>query len=127
MNTPSIPPAIPSAHPDIAADAAAAVSSACGICKTTATRIEKCVQQHPGATLLAATGLGIIAMLTVRALTPATPRHRAAQLLEDIQQRLAEMAEGGAQSVSRGVDRIGDLHLDRKLGKLSHGIKNLFH
>jgi hypothetical protein len=29
--------------------------------------------------------------------------------------------------VSRGVDQIGDLHLDRKLGRLSHGIKNLFH
>jgi hypothetical protein len=123
MNTPSIP----SALPEIAADAAKAASNACNVCKSTAARMERCVQQHPGATLLAAAGLGIIAMLTVRALTPPPPRHRAAQLMEDIQQRLSEIADSGAQSVSRGVDQIGDLHLDRKLGRLSHGIKNLFH
>lgn len=123
MNTPSIP----SALPEIAADAAKAASNACNVCKSTAARMERCVQQHPGATLLAAAGFGIIAMLTVRALTPPPPRHRAAQLLEDIQQRLSELADSGAQSVSRGVDQLGDLHLDRKLGRLSHGIKNLFH
>jgi ElaB/YqjD/DUF883 family membrane-anchored ribosome-binding protein len=123
MNTPSIP----SALPEIAADAAKAASNACNVCKSTAARIERCVQQHPGATLLAAAGLGVIAMLTVRALMPPPPRHRAAQLLEDIQQRLSEIADSGAQSVSRGVDQLGDLHLDRKLGRLSHGIKNLFH
>jgi hypothetical protein len=76
--------------------------------------------------LLAAAGLGIITMLAVRALTPPPPRHRAAQLLEDIQQRLSEIAEGGAQSLGQGVERISDLHLERKLGRLSHGIKNLF-
>ena len=123
MNTPSIP----SALPEIAADAAKAASNACNVCKSTAARMERCVQQHPGATLLAAAGFGIIAMLTVRALTPPPPRHRAAQLLEDIQQRLSEIADSGAQSVSRGVDQLGELHLDRKLGRLSHGIKNLFH
>lgn len=127
MNTPSSPPAIPSALPDIAADATNAATTACNVCKSTAARIERCVQQHPGATLLAAAGFGILAMLTVRALTPPPPRHRAAQLLEDIQQRLSEIADSGAQSVSRGVDQLGDLHLDRKLGRLSHGIKNLFH
>jgi ElaB/YqjD/DUF883 family membrane-anchored ribosome-binding protein len=127
MNTPSSPPAIPSALPEIAADAANAATKACNVCKSTAARMERCVQQHPGATLLAAAGFGIIAMLTVRALTPPPPRHRAAQLLEDIQQRLSELADSGAQSVSRGVDQLGDLHLDRKLGRLSHGIKNLFH
>ncbi len=127
MNTPSISPAIPSAPPDIAADARAAASTACNVCKSTAARMERCVQQHPGATLLAAAGLGILAMLTVRALTPPPPRHRAALLLEDLQQRLSEIADRGAQSVSHGVDQLGDLHLDRKLGRLSQGIKNLFH
>ena len=127
MNTPSSPPAIPSVLPEIAADASKAAATACNVCKSTAARMERCVQQHPGATLLAAAGFGILAMLTVRALTPPPPRHRAAQLLEDIQQRLSEIADSGAQSVSRGVDQLGDLHLDRKLGRLSHGIKNLFH
>jgi len=127
MNIPSTPPAIPSALPEIAVDAANAATKASNICKSTAARMERCVQQHPGATLLAAAGLGVIAMLTVRALTPPPPRHRAAQLLEDIQQRLSEIADSGAQSVGRGVDQLGELHLDRKLGRLSHGIKNLFH
>ncbi len=127
MNTPSSPPAIPTTLPEIAADASKAAITACNVCKSTAARMERCVQQHPGATLLAAAGFGILAMLTVRALTLPPPRHRAAQLLEDIQQRLSEIADSGAQSVSRGVDQLGDLHLDRKLGRLSHGIKNLFH
>ena len=127
MNTPSISPAIPFAPPDIAAEAPAEASTACNVCKSTAARMERCVQQHPGATLLAAAGLGILAMLTVRALTPAPPRHRAAQLLEVLQQRLSEIAERGAQSVGRGVNHLGDLHLDQKLGRLSQGIKNLFH
>jgi hypothetical protein len=123
MNTPSSPPSISSALPDIAAD----TSNACNVCKSTAARMERCVQQHPGATLLAAAGLGIIAVLTVRALKPPPPRHRAAQLLEDIQQRLSEIADSGTQSMGLGVDQLGDLHLDRKIGRLSHGIKNLFH
>lgn len=127
MNTPSTPPAIPAAVPDLAADATKAASTTCNFCKSTAARMERCVQQHPGATLLAAAGLGVIAMLTVRALTPPPPRHRAAQLMEDIQQRLSEIADSGAQSVGRGVDQLGGLHLDRKLGRLSHSIKNLFH
>lgn len=121
MNTPE--------HPDIAADAPLenAATTAKNACKTSAACIEKCVRQRPGATLLAAAGLGVLAMLAVRALTPPPPRHRAAQLLEDIQQRLSEIAENGAQSVGRGVDHLGELRLDRKLGKLSHSIKNLFH
>lgn len=127
MNTPAIPPAITPTLPEIAAGAANAASTAGNICKSSAARMERCVQQHPGATLLAAAGLGVIAMLTVRALTPPPPRHRAAQLLEDIQQRLSEIADSGAQSVGRGVDQFGGLHLDRKLGRLSHSIKNLFH
>lgn len=85
------------------------------------------MQQHPAVTLLAAVGLGIMSMLVVRALTQPPPRHRSAQLLEDIQLRLSEIAEGGAKSGAQGIDHLSDLHLERKLGRLSHGIKNLFH
>ena len=127
MNNPINAPAISSALSEFATEAATEARAATSMCKSTAARVERCVQQHPGATLLAAAGLGIIAMLTLRALTPVPPRHRAAQLLEDIQQRLSEIADSGAQSVGRGVDQLGDLHLDRKLSKLSRGIKHLFH
>jgi hypothetical protein len=123
MNTPNIIPP----HSDITAELSAATAATSAFCKSTPARLERCVQQHPGVTLLAAAGLGIIATLVVRALSPAPPRHRAAQLLEDIQERLSEIAEGGAKSLGQGVDHISDLHLERKLGRLSHGIKNLFH
>jgi hypothetical protein len=123
MNTPNILPP----HSEIAAEISAATTATCTFCKSTPARLERCMQQHPAATLLAAVGLGIMSMLVVRALTPPPPRHRAAQLLDDIQLRLSEIAEGGAKSVGQGVDHLSDLHLDRKLGRLSHGIKNLFH
>lgn len=123
MNTPITPPL----QSELSAEISAAATTTCNLCKSTTARMERCVQQHPGATLVAAAGLGIAAMLIVRALTPPAPRHRAAQLLEDIQQRLTEIAEGGAQSFGQGVDRISDLHFEKKLGRLSHGIKNLFH
>ena len=119
MNTPIMNPP--------QSDISAAAKTTCNLCQSTSARLEKCVQLHPSATLLAAAGLGIISMLVLRAMTPPPPRHRAAQILEDIQQRLSELAEGGAQSLGQGVDRISDLHIERKLGRLSHGIKNLFH
>jgi hypothetical protein len=108
--------------PDISADSP--VSSATA---KTAAQLENCVRQHPGGTLLAAAGFGIAAILIARALTPATPRNRAMRLLEDIQQRLAGLAEDGAHAVDKGMNSLGDLHLDRKLGKFSRGIKGLFH
>lgn len=122
MNTPLIPPQ----HSDLSAEFSAATTTTCNLCKSTTARVERCVQRHPGATLMAVAGICIAAMLIVRALTP-PPRHHAAQLLEDLQQRLYEIAEGGAQTVEQDVDRISDLHFETKLGKLSHGIKNLFH
>lgn len=123
MNTPDITPLIA----NIPAELSAAATTTSNLCKSTTAQMERCMQQNLGATLLAAAGVGIIAMLAIRALTPPPPRHRAAQLLEDIQQRLSEIAESGAQSVGQGVDRLNDLNLDRKFGRLSHGIKNLFH
>lgn len=109
-------------RPDIAIDA----PSAPAISKP-ATPIETCVRQHPGGTLLFAAGLGLAAVLIARALTPAPPRNRALSLLEDIQEHLATLAEDGANAVGKGVEGLGDLHLDRSFGKLSRRFKKLFH
>jgi hypothetical protein len=83
--------------------------------------------QNPGIIMLAAVGLGIAAVLTVRALTSPPPIHRTAQFIEDLQQRLSQLAEGSAQTLGRGVGRLGELHVDRRLNRLGHGIRNLFH
>lgn len=105
---------------------------------TPGVKFEDYVRQHPGTALLVAAGLGLAAVLVARAMTPPTPRNRAVQMLEDIQHRLSDLAqvgfdrvsslaEGGAQAVSKGVDSLGSLHIDRKLDKISRGIKGLFH
>jgi hypothetical protein len=97
-------------------------------------QLEHCVRHHPGETLLVAVGLGFVAVLAARALTPPPPRSRAVQLLEDIQHRLADlarpaynrvsgMAEDGVEAFGKGVD---GLHLDRKFDRFSRGFKSLF-
>jgi len=97
-------------------------------------QLETCVRQNPGGTLLVAVGLGFVAVLVARALTPPPPRSRAVRLLEDIQHRLADlarpaydrvagMAEDGAEAFGKGVD---GLHLDRKFDRFSRGLKSLF-
>jgi len=93
----------------------------------TATQLENCVRRNPGGTLLLAAGLGLAAILIARALTPPPPRNRALRLLEDIQQQLSSLAHESAQAVSKGVDGIGELHLERSFDKLSRKFKNLFH
>lgn len=97
------------------------------MCENYAARLKHYMQLHPGTAMLAVASLGIAATFTVRALAPAPSKNRAVQLLEDIPQHLLELADGSAQTVGRGVDRINDLNLNRKLGRLSHGIKNMFH
>ena len=109
-------------HPDIAADVPFSP-----VISKSATQLENCVRKHPGGTILLAAGLGIAAVLIARALTPAPPRNRALYLLEDIQQQLANLAHESAHAVGKGVDSIGELHLDRSFGKLSRKLKNLFH
>lgn len=107
-------------------------------CAKSVAQIEACVRKNPGTTLLAAAGLGLVAVVIARALTQAPPPSRAVLLLEEIQHSLAEMAhlgydrasglaEDGAHAVSKGVDRIGALHFGRKLAKFSRGLRELFH
>ena len=90
-------------------------------------KFEDYVRRHPGGALLVAAGLGVAAVLIARGLTPAPPRNRALQLLEDIQHRLAGLADDGAHAVSKGVDNLNALHLDRKLDRFSRRFKSLFH
>ncbi len=119
MNIPTLP--------DLAADAHIIVDPMLAACAKPAAQAEKYMRQHPGGTLLVAAGLGIVAVLVARALTPAPPRNRAVRLLEDIQEHLASLAEDGAHVVGKGVDSLGDLHLDRSFNKFSRRFKSLFH
>lgn len=99
-------------------------------------QVEDYVREKPLNALCMAAGLGLAVVVLVRALTPPpTPRSRAVALLEDIQERLAELTQpaldrgaalldDGAQAVG---NRIGSLHVDRRLEKLGRSIKGLFH
>jgi hypothetical protein len=89
--------------------------------------VEECVRKNPGSALLVAAGVGIVAMLLARALQPPPPRNRALRLLEDIQDRLNHLIEQGGEAISQGAESVNDLHLDRKLDKISRSLKNLFH
>lgn len=94
---------------------------------TPATQLENCVRKNPGGTLLFAAGIGLAAIVIARVLTPPTPRNRAMSLLEDIQQHLACLAKEGRHAADKGMDSLGELHLDRSFGKFSRKFKNLFH
>ena len=109
-------------HPDIAADIPISPATT-----KSASQLEKCVRQHPGGTILLAAGLGIAAVIIARVLTPPPPRNRALHMLEDIQQQLASLAHDSSHAVSKSVDSLGELHLDRSLGKISRRFKSLFH
>jgi hypothetical protein len=119
MNTPSFP--------DLAADAQAVIAPVLSVCAKPAAQAEKYMRQHPGGTLLVAAGLGIVAVLLARALTPPPPRNRAMRLLEDIQERLTNLGEDGVHAVNQGMDSLGGVHLDRSFNKLSRKFKSLFH
>jgi hypothetical protein len=100
-------------------------------------QFETYVRQPPGGTLLAAAGLGLLAVVVARAVSTPSSRNSAVRLLEDIQHRLAELAqpaydrvsglaEDGAHAFDKGVHNLGALHLDRKLNKLSRRFMGLF-
>lgn len=92
-----------------------------------AIQLDEYVRRHPVGALLTAAGFGLAVVLVARALIPARPRSRAVRLLEDIQHRLASLADDGAHALNQGVDALDTLHLDRKFDKLSRGFKALFH
>ncbi len=89
-------------------------------------KLDDCVRKNPLGTLLAAAGVGIATVLLTRALTP-TPQHRAVRLLEDIQDRLSDLAEESASVFGRGADYVHDLNIEGSLSKAGQRIKKLFH
>ncbi len=103
-----------------------------------AIKLEDYVRQHPGRAMLVAAGLGLAVVLVARALSPAPPRNRAVQVLEDIQHRLANLAQlgidrassladDGAHAVSKGVDSLDTIQIGRHFDRISRGLRNLFH
>lgn len=95
----------------------------------TAGEIETFVRENPAIAVAAAVGvgcaLGIVAKLLL-APPPPPPRHRALQVLEDIQHRLSELvgpaydrashlAEEGAEAVKKGVNSVQGIHFPNRL------------
>lgn len=135
MNTSTIIPTPP--VPDIPAPTAPPDPSIPSAVANPVLQIEDYVRQHPGTALLVAAGLGLAGILVMRALTPAPPRNRAVQLLEDIQHRLASLAQhgidrasslaaDGANAASKGIDSLETFQVGRHFDKISRGLKNLF-
>jgi hypothetical protein len=118
---------------------AVAPDSTTPVTVTRVTRFANHVRQHPTGTLLVAAGLGLAAVLAVRAFfPPPPPQNRAARTLEEILHRLKGIAqpaydravgfaEDGAHAVDKGFHGLADLHLDRKLSKAWRGFTGLFH
>ncbi len=95
---------------------------------SSAAQLEQLVREHPIAVVLGAAGIGCaVGLLAKQLLTPPPPpRHRALQLLEDIQSRLVELskparhrvnglAEDGADAVRRGMHSLADMKLGDRL------------
>ena len=94
------------------------------------------VRQNPVAAVLIALGIGLLIGAAIRALQPQKPRNRVAEMLGDIQDQLqqlskpvykraAQAAETGTDFVRGGVDRLSDLHVERKLRSWSKRLRNL--
>ena len=96
------------------------------------------IRDNPTRAILAAVGVGIAIALVVRALQPRPVEQRAARLLEDLRERLQDLADpayrrasrlasNGASVVQDGVDHLSGLHLDRAFNRFSSRLRNLFH
>ncbi len=92
---------------------------------------------HPGRTLCAALGVGLLAGLLVRAWSPPPARAQAIRLLADLQERLHEIATpiqrevdhllaAGAAATTNGTAHLRQYHLDRGLRRLVRRCQNLF-
>lgn len=119
MNDPST---IPPTDEESPATAAAPVS---------VSQIETLIRRHPVCAALATVGFGCAVGIVARELLmpPPSPKHRALQLLEDIQHRLAEfaepaydrashLAEDGVSAVKRGLHSAASSKLGSRLSHL---------
>lgn len=99
--------------------------------------VDHVVRENPTRAVLVAVGAGIALGLIVRALQPRPVESRAARLLHEIQDRLHDLADpayrkvsalagDGADYLKEGVNRLHDLHLDRRARSLGQRVRDLF-
>jgi len=93
------------------------------------------VRQNPVAAVLIALGVGLLIGAAIRALQPQRPENRVAAMLGDIQDRLHQLskpmykqasrvAENSSDLLRGGVDRLSDMHVERKLRRWSKRLRN---
>jgi len=97
--------------------------------------MDECVRRNPASSILIALGVGLLIGAAFRALQPRRPENRVAAMLDDIQHRLhqlskpvyrkaARVADSGGDLVREGVDRLSDMHLDRRLKGWSRRLRS---
>ncbi len=95
------------------------------------TQIESLIRRHPFVAAMATVGFGCAVGIVARGFLtpPPSPKHRALQLLEDIQDRLSELAEpaydrashltdDGLSAVKRGLHSVSSSKLGSRIGHL---------
>jgi ElaB/YqjD/DUF883 family membrane-anchored ribosome-binding protein len=98
--------------------------------------MDDCVRRNPASAILVALGVGLLIGAFIRALQPQKPENRVTAMLGDIQHRLhqlskpvyrqaARVAENSGDFVRGGVDRLGDLHIERRLKRWTKQLRNL--
>lgn len=99
--------------------------------------LEATVRENPTYAIVIAVGAGLALALLVRALQPRPVEHRAARLLEDLRERLNDLADpayrrasglarNSASHMRDGADQLSHLRLDRTFGRLTNNLRNLF-
>lgn len=99
--------------------------------------VDSMVRENPTRAILLAVGAGLAIALVVRALQPRPVENRAARLLEDLRERLSDLAapaqrrasafaSNGAALAQNGADHFSNLHLDRTLNSVTGKLRKLF-
>lgn len=95
------------------------------------------VRENPTRAILLGLGAGLAVALIIRALQPRPHQNRAARLLDDLRERLNDLAEpayrrasgladDGASLVHAGAAQLSNLHLDRRLHRATSKFRSLF-
>lgn len=95
------------------------------------------IRDNPTRAIAIAVGAGVALAFLVRALQPRPVEHRAARLLEDLRDRLDDLADpayrrvsglakNGASLMRDGADHVSHLRLDRTINRLTSNLRNLF-